>query len=91
MEQEVTFKKFVGEMAAIGREPSVIIDIPKATVFSIISTIQLASRHPGARASATAREAIEVARQWQVLMFPVEQFPVAAQLLEDGWNKELDY
>ncbi|MEG5018273.1 MULTISPECIES: hypothetical protein [unclassified Microcoleus] len=85
-----SFEKFKEEMAAIGRAESVLLDVPRPLIFSMISTVQLASRHPAALSSSTVQEAVELARQWQQLIFDADRFPVAAQLLEMGWNQEYD-
>ncbi|MEG4572657.1 hypothetical protein QUA56_08125 [Microcoleus sp. N3A4] len=87
---EPSFEKFKEEMAAIGGEELVLLEVSLPTIFSIISTIQLASRHPAALGSSTVHEAIETTRRWQRLIFPAQRFPAAAELLERGWKKEYD-
>jgi hypothetical protein len=86
-EEQDGLKEFVTEMEAIGREPPATFVVPKKVIFSLISTIQLATHHPMAvMGSPLVREAIAQAKLWQKLIF--SEHPVACKLLEDGWDSE---
>lgn len=88
-EETERFYKFTEEMRAIGQEPPSILKLPKPVVFSLISAIQLASRHPAAATgNFVLREAIDTAKQWQKAIF--SEYATASQILEDGWDAKCD-
>jgi len=57
------------------------------TWWCLMSAVQLASRHPKAAKTAPIRNAVEVARQIQLI---VTTTPALRQVAEQGWDQILD-
>ena len=65
-----------------------IVSLSPTTIVSIIGSIQLASRHPGAAGNHAIEISIDAARQLQSATFPPDS--VIYKVLELGWDSQYD-